>query len=146
MSKTQFSAMKKSFLAVSLIILTSFYFFQPRVAQTPSIDLPRSAITVDSFVASAPKKKDARNLLNANSSKALFVKTILQTDNTWGYDIFDADKLLIHQPHIPAMSGNIGFTTVAQAERVAAVVVTKMQQGESLPTMSAKEIQALIAQ
>lgn len=77
--------------------------------------------------------------------KDLHHKTLQNPDGTWGYDIIGDGKLLLHQPHIPALPGNAGFQTEAQATRVAQAAIQKIKQGESLPTLSVEEVRGLMA-
>jgi len=71
------------------------------------------------------------------------IKIIRSADGKYGYDIYIAKKLFIHQPAIPAMPGNSGFTTKDAAEKVAKKVVEKMQKGESFPTITIEEMKQL---
>ena len=99
------------------------------------------------------EKSDARPLciingeyLKGNDSIKIgkyLIKIIRSADGKYGYDIYIEQKLFIHQPAIPAMPGNSGFTTKDAAEKVAKKVVEKMQKGESLPTISIDEMKRL---
>lgn len=40
-----------------------------------------------------------------------YVIKIIPVVNGYGYDIYNNNKLFIHQPTVPAMPGNSGFTT-----------------------------------
>jgi hypothetical protein len=64
-------------------------------------------------------------------------------ENTFGYAIYADGKLKIQQPSIPAMPGNRGFATRADAEKVAQLAIKKMEKGESLPTISMEELKKL---
>ena len=68
------------------------------------------------------------------------IKIIHNPIEGYGYDIYVANKLRIHQFAIPAVSGNRGFNTRQNAEKVARKVVERMQQGQSLPTISIEEL------
>ena len=72
-------------------------------------------------------------------------KIVDAANNTFGYDIYSNGKLKIHQPSVPAMPGNEGFKTKAAAEKVAQLVIKKMEKGESLPTVSVDEMKKLKA-
>ena len=63
--------------------------------------------------------------------------------NTYGYDISINDKLLIHQPNIPGMGGNKGFAKKSDAEKVAILVIKKLQEGMMPPTVEKKELDSL---
>ena len=68
---------------------------------------------------------------------------IISSVNGYGYNIYKENKLRIHQPFVPAMQGNIGFTSKAAAEKVAQKVVEKLKNGEQLPTISINEMKVL---
>ncbi|MBA3647759.1 MAG: DUF4907 domain-containing protein [Chitinophagales bacterium] len=70
-------------------------------------------------------------------------KIIDASDKTFGYDLYADSKLVIHQLSIPAMPGNDGFKTKADAEKVAQLVITKMKKGEMPPTVSVEELKKL---
>jgi hypothetical protein len=63
--------------------------------------------------------------------------------NTYGYDISIKKKLLIHQPSIPGMGGNKGFAKKSDAEKVARLVIKKLQKGMMPPTVEKKELDSL---
>ena len=63
--------------------------------------------------------------------------------NTYGYDILVKNKILIHQPNIPGRPGNKGFAVKADAEKVAKLIIKKLQQGIMPPATSTKELDSL---
>jgi len=63
--------------------------------------------------------------------------------HTYGYDISINNKLLIHQPNIPGMEGNKGFEKKSDAEKVARLVIKKIQKGIMPPTVEKKELDSL---
>jgi hypothetical protein len=67
-------------------------------------------------------------------------KTIKSVNNTWGYDIYKGDKLYIHQASIPGLSGNDGFKSKTDAEKVAQLVIGKLKKGEMPPSVSKDEL------
>ena len=71
-------------------------------------------------------------------------KIIKSTNHTFGYDIYNAGKLMIHQPTPPGMAGNNGFAKKEQAEKVAALVITKMKKGEMPPTITTEELEKIV--
>lgn len=64
-------------------------------------------------------------------------------DKTFGYDIYADRKKIVHQPSIPALQGNKGFKTNAQAQKVAALVISKIKKGEMPPTITIDEMKKL---
>jgi len=63
--------------------------------------------------------------------------------NTFGYDISMEGKMMIHQPSIPGLPGNKGFDTKEQAEKVARLVMGKIEKGEMPPTVTTEELKNL---
>ena len=80
---------------------------------------------------------------NAFTHTKLTYKIIDAPSKTYGYDIYADGKLMIHQPSIPAMPGNDGFKTKADATKVAQLVIDKIKKGEMPPTVSIEELKKL---
>lgn len=80
---------------------------------------------------------------NPTGENSITYKIIPSANNTWGYDIYDNNKLIIHQPSIPALPGNSGFSTKKNAEIVAKAVIEKIKKGEYPPTISIDEMKKL---
>lgn len=68
---------------------------------------------------------------------------IITINNRYGYDIFHNHKRIIHQPHIPAVTGNTGFINKAEAERTARFVIDKLRKGIIPPSVSQQELTKL---
>lgn len=70
--------------------------------------------------------------------------TIIPSVNkTWGYDIYMAKRLVIHQPSVPGLPGNEGFKTKADAGKVARLVIEKIHKGEMPPTVAIEELKKI---
>jgi hypothetical protein len=67
-------------------------------------------------------------------------KTVPAVNNTWGYDIFKGGKRIIHQQNMPGISGNEGFKSASDAEKVSKFVITKLKNGEMPPSVSKEEL------
>ena len=76
---------------------------------------------------------------------SLSYKIIPSANNSFGYDIYKDGKMMVHQPSVPGLPGNNGFATREAAERVAGLVVQKIQKGEMPPTVSVAEMKKLKA-
>jgi hypothetical protein len=85
----------------------------------------------------------AQPLPSSAGNKNLIYKIIPGANKTWGYDIYNNGELFIHQPSIPALAGNAGFKTKADAEKVAALVISKIKKGEMPPTVFIEEMKKL---
>ena len=70
-------------------------------------------------------------------------RIVPRLDNTYGYDIFQNGKLLIHQPAIPGREGNKGFRSAADAEKVALLVVAKIKNGIMPPAVTQQEMKEM---
>ena len=79
----------------------------------------------------------------AYANTKLTYKIIDAPNHTFCYDVYADARLLIHQTSIPAMPGNEGFKTKADAEKVAKLVMDKIKKGEMPPTVSVEEMKKL---
>lgn len=62
----------------------------------------------------------------------------------WGYRLYMRYKLLVNQPNIPAISGNILFKKEADAKRIAKLAASKVANGQIPPTLTVDEVQKLL--
>ena len=67
-------------------------------------------------------------------------KVVVSPAGGFGYDIYENGALRIHQPHIPAVSGQKGFNRAEDALKTARFVMEKMQKGIMPPTLSEAEL------
>jgi hypothetical protein len=68
------------------------------------------------------------------------IKIIPSVNKTYGYDILLYGRPLVHQPNIPGLPGNEGFTTQTRAKTVAEFVVKKIRNNEMPPTVSIEDL------
>ena len=61
----------------------------------------------------------------------------------WGYRISEKGKQIIDQQTIPGVPGNQGFLTSEDAQKVAELVIEKLEKGAFPPTVSEEELQKL---
>jgi hypothetical protein len=61
----------------------------------------------------------------------------------YGYKIFNNDKLYINQPMIPSVAGIKGFETKEDAQKVANLVVEKINNGIMPPAVTEEELKKL---
>jgi len=78
------------------------------------------------------------NNLQSKSDSLTYI--IIASNTQYGYDIFQSGKLLIHQPHIPGLSGQHGFETKTDAEKVALLVISKLKKGIFPPSVTEEEM------
>jgi hypothetical protein len=81
-------------------------------------------------------KKEAKEQKNTYANAKITIKIIPSIKKTFGYDILLHGRLLVHQPNIPALPGNEGFTTKERARKVAEFVVKKIRKNEMPPTVT----------
>lgn len=61
----------------------------------------------------------------------------------WGYDVFINKSQYVHQPHIPAVSGNRGFNTEANAKKTGEFVAYKIKNNIMPPSVTPEELDSL---
>lgn len=86
---------------------------------------------------------EAPQIVASKEPKSITYQIIAGSNNTFGYDIIVDGKKHIHQEHIPAVAGTLGFKTEEQARKVAEYLIEKMKKGESLPAISPAELNQL---
>ena len=73
------------------------------------------------------------------------IQIIPSASNTFGYDILLYKRPLVHQPNIPGLPGNEGFTTKELAQTVAEFVVKKIRNNQMPPRVTMEDLNALAA-
>ena len=61
----------------------------------------------------------------------------------FGYDIYMSNSIYIHQPNIPGVNGNRGFSTKENAEKVAQFVIYKIKNNIMPPALNVSELDSL---
>jgi hypothetical protein len=89
--------------------------------------------------------KNASEAIKAANKKSMADATlqhfVIKADSsTYGYSIYIDGKLYIQQTTIPAMPGGRGFSSIATAEKAAALVIKKIKEGELPPTLTVEEL------
>ncbi len=79
---------------------------------------------------------------SAASSPQFEIKTFTY-ETGWGYDIYLNNQKYIHQPNIPAINGLHVFVSEDDAIKVAQLMVRKMEDGMSQPTISVEDLDSL---
>lgn len=94
------------------------------------------------------KQPSGKATATAQNSKAVkqsvaSYKIIEAPENTWCYDIFIDNRMIIHQPSVPGLPGNRGFDRQEDAAKVAQLVLHKIQHNQMPPTVSRNEMDSL---
>ena len=84
--------------------------------------------------------KQATEQKHPYAGAQISIKIIPSIHHTFGYDILIQGKPFIHQPNIPALQGNEGFTTRKRARKVAEFVVRKIRKNEMPPTVTVEDL------
>lgn len=61
----------------------------------------------------------------------------------YGYRISTASGIVIHQPHVPAVPGHLGFETAHGARRVARLVAHRIEAGIFPPAISRRDLDSI---
>ena len=83
---------------------------------------------------------EVRQQENPYASAEITIKIIPSTHKTFGYDILLYGKPLVHQPNIPSLPGNEGFSTKEKAQTVAEFMVKKIRKNEMPPTVTIEDL------
>ncbi|MBL1280350.1 MAG: DUF4907 domain-containing protein [Fluviicola sp.] len=70
-------------------------------------------------------------------------KVVFEENNGWGYQIFEGDKMLINQMHIPAIQGLQSFSTEEKARITAEFILLQVEQGNFPPTVTKETLDSL---
>lgn len=97
------------------------------------------------LVSCSNNQQSSEHLNTASSKPKLEVKTYLSNDKIkgWGYDIYQDGVLFVHQPNIPAVSGDKGFKSEEEAKRVGSFIIHKIEQNIIPPTLTTEEMDSL---
>jgi len=99
------------------------------------IALPGTSISAEESAG-----KEVTHQKNPYTNAEITTKIIPSANNTFGYDILLYGRPLVHQPHIPGLPGNEGFSTKERAQTVAEFVVKKIRKNEMPPTVTIEDL------
>jgi hypothetical protein len=78
-----------------------------------------------------------------NNRNHHYVVNLIESKQGWGYNILRGNKLIIHQPYMPAVSGQIPFGNKYSAKKTGHLVVKKLQNKLS-PRIKIDELDSII--
>jgi len=90
--------------------------------------------------AAAADKEEVKQQKNPYADGVIAIKIIPAANDTFGYDILLYGRPLVHQPNIPGLPGNEGFSTRKRAQKVAEFVVKKIRNNEMPPTVTIEDL------
>jgi hypothetical protein len=99
-----------------------------------------TSISANGTAGEEEAKQELKQQKNPYANAEITIKIIPSTRKTFGYDILVDGKPLVHQPNIPAMPGNEGFSTRKRAKTVAEFVVKKIRKNEMPPTVTIEDL------
>jgi hypothetical protein len=114
------------------------YFLSVAIMLFVFVGLPGKSISADNAA-----DKETQKQTNPYANAELTIKIIPSANNTFGYDILLYGRPLIHQPSIPGLPGNEGFTTKDGAQTVAEYVVKKIRNNEMPPTVTIEDLNTM---
>jgi Domain of unknown function (DUF4907) len=68
---------------------------------------------------------------------------VINSEQGWGYNILYNNKLIIHQPYMPAKNGQFAFQNKYDAKKTGQLVVKKLQNCQS-PRVRIDELDSII--
>jgi hypothetical protein len=98
--------------------------------------LPGTSISADKTTG----QKEVEQEKNSYATAEITIRIIPSANNTFGYDILSDGRPLVHQPMIPGLPGNEGFSTKEKAQTVAELVVKKIRNNKMPPTVTIEEL------
>ena len=101
--------------------------------------LPATALSVEKVAG----KQEVKQQTNPYAKAEITIKIIPSINKTFGYDIFINGQPVLHQPHIPALPGNKGFTTKERAQKVAEFVVKKIRKNIMPPSVTIDDLKKM---
>lgn len=124
-----------------LILIHSILFLLFSCADKP--DVKEDQVPIEQTRMNQTPCKPAKSTPSKPRSTSNFTFfTHLQPEG-WGYRISEKGKEIIDQQTIPGIPGNQGFRTSEDAQKVAELVIEKLEKGTFPPTISEEELQKL---
>ena len=118
--------MKKDIFFTIIISIPIFWFFQ--------VSMSNNSLPIE--------KQKTVNKIQVVNHDTITVETF-KGDSGWGYNIFVNGKLYIHQPNIPAVNGNNGFSKEEYAVKIAQLVIEKIKNHIFPPSVCVNELDSL---
>jgi hypothetical protein len=104
------------------------------------IGFPGTSISAYEAAGKKEIKQEAKQQKNPYANAEITIKIIPSANKTFGYNILLYGRPLVHQPNIPGLPGNEGFTNKERAQKVAEFVVNKIRKNEMPPTVSIEDL------
>jgi len=72
-----------------------------------------------------------------------FSLSLFNSEEGWGYNILYNNKLIIHQPYMPAINGQVVFKNKYTARKTGRLVIKKLQKNQS-PGITVTELNSIV--
>ncbi|MBK7712145.1 MAG: DUF4907 domain-containing protein [Bacteroidales bacterium] len=69
--------------------------------------------------------------------------SVIESGEGWGYDILKNNRTIIHQPYVPAVSGQYPFKSKKLARKTGRIVLNKLRQHQS-PVVTVQEVYLIL--
>jgi hypothetical protein len=92
---------------------------------------------------SIPADRSFNQHTSPYANAEITVKIIPSIHQTFGYDLLLYGKPWVHQPNIPGLPGNEGFTTRERAQTVAEFVLDKIRKNVMPPTVTIEDLNSM---
>lgn len=140
--------------------MTIMHHFKPCLPTSASLSPLLLVLILSAIITSCDQKKEAGVSSNkpqaqstvafnpykdANLSVEVFkIDSIEHNGNRgWGYDIMVDGKIYIHQPNIPAIMGNNGFSSEDKAQEAGEFIIQKLRNNIIPPSVTPEELDSL---
>jgi hypothetical protein len=87
----------------------------------------------------SPATQEVKQQENLYANADITTRIMPSANNTFGYDILLYGRPLVHQPTIPGLPGNEGFTTQERAQTVADFMVKKIRENKMPSTVTMED-------
>lgn len=130
---------------ITLLFLFTFFSCQSKEeeAVTESNSANELPVVENDTLTAVPDTSMMKTIKAGKDKSLLEVKSIYSDTLGYGYEIYNEGKLYIRQPIIPAIPGNHGFKTKADALRTGNYVKEKIDKGIMPPSMTIEELKKL---
>lgn len=98
--------------------------------------------TAATATSSSPGEKVQPNDSSSAQTVNIDVR-VFQSGDGWGYDIYMNEKMYVHQPHIPAVSGNHAFRSENDARKAGELMVYKIRNNVMPPSITIEELDSI---
>lgn len=129
-------------------ILISFVIFifscnnDPVTEAESAQPIPQSVHTEEQQLPGMHNAEEQQPKENPYKNAAIEIKTFKDSLG-WGYDIFIDKNQYVHQPHIPAVPGNRGFSKEEYAKKTGELVAYKIRNNIMPPSVTPQELDSL---